>query len=137
MMAASGGDAEIFRRAYGLWDEHGPQGLREFLHEDVEVSDPPDMIDAKTTHGPDAFVEHWEERLKDLDISVTVEEATELGSGRVFVVLRITAAGSETGIAFEETHVHLGEVRDGQVYRVQIYRDLDAARQAAGLPPDG
>jgi ketosteroid isomerase-like protein len=132
-----GDDAELVRRGYGLWNERGPGGLSEFLHEDGEVSDPPDMIDGKTTHGREAFVEHWEERLKDLDISLAIDEIAELGEGRVLLVISITAAGSGTGISFEEQHAHLIELREGKIYRVQIYRDLPAARREAGLPADG
>jgi ketosteroid isomerase-like protein len=68
---------------------------------------------------------------------VDVERVSEGSDGRVAIVLRMRARGKESGLELTERTAHIWTLRDGRLFRNELYREPEEALRELGLPPDG
>jgi ketosteroid isomerase-like protein len=102
----------------------------------VELCEWPEAPGAQTYRGPDGlrqalgrWFEAWE--WMHLDIAEIVD-----AGDRVLVSLNQRARGSGSGAEVELTSHNVYTFRDGNVTRVQLFIDREAAVAAAGLTPN-
>ena len=93
---------------------------------------------APDDHGPiigrdamRAYVADWYEMFPDLTISV--EDITDAGPGRVIAVSHIAGTARASGVPAELRFAVVWTIRDGKIVRGREYLTMDEALQAAGL----
>jgi ketosteroid isomerase-like protein len=103
------------------------------------VSDPAAELDLSTAY-PDGPVVRLETVTEFLDTqpwgrttTFEPESFRAVGSDRVLVFLRVHGIGAGSGIEVEGRFAHLLTVRDGRVFRTEVYTDRSKALEAAGL----
>ena len=69
--------------------------------------------------------------------NVEVERVAEGADGRVAIVLMMRARGKESGAELTERTAHIWTLRDGRLFRNELYREPEEALHALGLPPHG
>jgi ketosteroid isomerase-like protein len=67
--------------------------------------------------------------------SVDVERVAEGSDGRVAIVLKMRARGKESGLELTERTAHIWTLRDGRLFRNELYREPEEALRELGLPP--
>lgn len=130
------GNEEIVTRVFEAWNEGDLEDVLPFVAEGIEwleVEGVPDSTGAEV-HGRaqvrsmlESLYETWEHyRLEP-------EEVRAVGEDRVVAVLREVARGRASGIDVASRWGYVITFRDGQVARVEAYRDPDHALKAAGM----
>lgn len=69
------------------------------------------------------------------DWTVVVEDTREAADGRVVIVMTMRARGRESGVTVESRTAHVWTVRDGMLWRNQMFREPERALEELGLPP--
>jgi ketosteroid isomerase-like protein len=77
------------------------------------------------------ILEAWYEAMDEW--SAEPEDIVDLG-GQVLMTIRVRARGRTSGVRIEERGYAIFRTRDGKVLRCDEFADLQAAREAAGLP---
>ena len=130
---------EIAKRVIEHWDD--PAFLGDWAHPEIEF----EMTGAggTTVHGVEAMQEAFTQFLKSWDrFQTVVEEAIDLGDGRVFVLTLFQGHGKESGIPIEGMRgAALFGFRDDKVAKLSLYPIRAEGMAAAGLsegdsPPD-
>jgi ketosteroid isomerase-like protein len=114
------------RRDWAEWEAHH--------HPDVLWSNPPEAPDSGIRRGVGEVRGIFDELL-DLggDWQVEVEEIAAVGKERVLMRGRSVFVGRASGIPIEDPVLQLFDLEDGRVRRVQTFRSLPEALEAAGL----
>jgi ketosteroid isomerase-like protein len=84
-------------------------------------------------HGPEALAANIAQ-IREVfgDVSWRPREVIDL-DGRLLVRVRLEATADHTALPFAEDIGHLYTLREGRVLRLDIYRNWEEARAAAGL----
>lgn len=69
------------------------------------------------------------------DWTVMVEDTREAADGRVVIVMTMRARGRESGVTVESRTAHVWTVRDGKLWRNEMFREPERALEELGLPP--
>jgi ketosteroid isomerase-like protein len=69
------------------------------------------------------------------DWTVMVEDTREAADGRVVIVMTMHARGRGSGVTVESRGAHVWTVRDGKLWRNELFREPEHALQELGLPP--
>ena len=69
------------------------------------------------------------------DWTVVVEDTREAADGRVVIVMTMRARGRESGVTVESRTAHVWTVRDGRLWRNEMFREPERALEELGLPP--
>lgn len=129
-------NGEIATRLFDAWNEGDLEDVMPLVAagiEWLEVGGVPDKTGAEI-HGQaqvrsmlESLYETWQHyRLEP-------EEVRAVGDDRVVAVLLEVARGRASGVDVASRWGYLMTFRDGQVARVEAYRDPDQALEAAGL----
>jgi ketosteroid isomerase-like protein len=127
-------NVEAVKRVYERWSQGD-------FATSIDVMDPlvllvmrPEFPDAGTYLGIDAvlgytrgFLDPWPR------IAIEAEEITEAGD-TVVVAVRQSGVGSESGAATEFGYFHVWWFRGCKAIRLETFRELAEAVEAAGLP---
>jgi len=130
-------NVELVEALFATWNREGYKAFLEHVAEDiewVEVAGRPERGKGDETggrerlrEGLESLFDAWEEyRLEP-------QEVRDLGDDRVLAVLREVARGRGSGIEVGDLWGYVITVRDGQLARVEAYRDHEEALAAAGL----
>jgi ketosteroid isomerase-like protein len=132
----SQGNVELVRAMLDAWNDGGPEDLVGFMadeHEWVEVEGRPEAADP-ARRGRDAMqsslnalFDAWE------TYRLEPEEVREVAGGRVLAVVREVARGRSSGVEVASRWGYLITVRDGEIVRVEAYRDADKALEAVRM----
>src|SRR3954453_11246380 len=128
---------ELAEAMYAAWNESGSEGLMEFLAEDCEWHDAPDLPDARVVRGKKAIGEllHvWEEGGGGLRLKLEPRELTCEGNQWVAVATALLAGDGSGAIMLADEWCHVGDVRDGKVYRLRNFFTAEQARAPARRP---
>jgi hypothetical protein len=136
LMALSSGERDWLDRLYAVWNESGPEGMRqEVWHASIVWHDPPDAPDADAYRGVDAVVEHLSERLEAVGhASVTVDGAWWAGGRETLVIdISLRSGGRSSGIEVDVPVFHVLRIGNGRVIEVWEYFQRHQALEAVGL----
>ena len=87
----------------------------------------------REVRGHDELVAFNERQVEGFDaLSMTPERFID-GGDRVVVPFTLGGRASFSGLPVEFSFVHVGTYRDGKIVRLDVYANLDAALEAAGL----
>jgi ketosteroid isomerase-like protein len=125
----------LVEAALKAWDMGNVQAFTDHMAEDVvwiEVSGRPEGP-ATERHGRDrlrrgleSLFEAWESYRLDV-------EGVHAAGDRVLAIVRETARGRASGVEVDGRWGYLITVEDGEIVRVEAYRDADQAIAVAGL----
>jgi ketosteroid isomerase-like protein len=126
-----GGNGELARRGFELWNERDFDGLLTLFHEDAvwDMSHfgVPDMGAFQGHDGLKRFYAEWLQAFPDS--SIEVEGVEEVGDWTLTVVLQIVSGGaSGTPVPFR--YGGIGHWRDGRLDFVENHSDVEQARIA-------
>ena len=114
------GTLQYFRWVYADVSEAGP--LEERWHEDVVLRQSPEMPGTAGTFTGDCTAD------------VSVRTLTRPNSGSRYVLrVDVRGKGRGSGIELGDELGHLIELRDGKVFRLDVYMDWESGRRAAGV----
>jgi ketosteroid isomerase-like protein len=126
-------NVELARRAFEAWNERGPEGLRQFVAEDFEFHDPPNLPDSRVLRGRDATAAYLANQVEVIgDMKFTIVEVKELGR-KVLLRTKLDVHGAESGLVVPAELTHVVEVADGKLQRSRGFFTWDEALEAAGL----
>jgi ketosteroid isomerase-like protein len=133
--ALSADSVEVVRKAWEAWERGDMQALFDFydpaVEWDMSESDVPDMGVYRGHEGVRKFFREW---MAPFDDYYAHAEDFRLGTEGVLVRMRQGGRGRESGVDVEMPPLwQLYRLRAGRAVRVEIYRDENRARQAAGL----
>jgi ketosteroid isomerase-like protein len=126
---------EVVRTAWEAWERGDTRALFDFYDPAVEwdmtESLVPDMGVFRGHEGVRTFFREW---MAPFDEYYAHAEDFNLGSEGVLVRMRQGGRGKESRVDVEMPPLwQLYRLRDGRAVRVEIYRDEERAREAAGL----
>jgi ketosteroid isomerase-like protein len=114
------------RRDWAAWESHH--------HPDVEWCDPPELPDAGVHHGVGGIRRFFVDLLETGDEwHVEVEDVSSVGPQRVLMRGRSGGVGRGSRIPFEDPFFQLFDLDESRVRRVQTFRTVTEALEAAGL----
>jgi ketosteroid isomerase-like protein len=125
-------DLAVLRTAYAAWTESGPEGVRPFLHDEVEIHDPPQLPDAAVHRGMDAAMvryREWQEALGAMRLRV--KEIVPAGDEYV-VIFDIHVEGPSSGVPLTGEAAHATLMVDGKARRQRAFFSAAEAFAAAG-----
>jgi uncharacterized protein (TIGR02246 family) len=126
---------ELVQSAFEAWNRGDLDGFAEHAAEDVawvEVTGRPDALAserrgrAQMREGLGALFDAFESYHLDL------RELHDLGD-RVVAIVREVARGRASGVEIDGRWGYVISVRDGEMVRIEAYRDPDLALEATGL----
>ena len=115
----------------------GFEALLPFVHEEFEMTTPPDLASEPGTYTGHDGVRRWfESFLEAVDqLRIEPQEIRE-AEHEVVVRFRMTARGRSTGLEAVQEAAALCTVLDGKVHRMRFVAGWDDALRQAGLPPE-
>jgi ketosteroid isomerase-like protein len=128
---------ELAEAMYEAWNTRGAEGLMEFLTEDCEWHDAPDLPDARIVYGRAAIAEllHvWEEGGGGLRLKLEPKELSSEGNRWVAVATALLAGDGSGAIMLNDEWCHVGDVRDGKIHRLRNFFSREQAFEAARQP---
>jgi uncharacterized protein len=126
---------ELVQSAFEAWNRGDLEGFAEHAAEDVawvEVTGRPDALAserrgrAQMREGLGALFDAFESYHLDL------RELHDLGD-RVVAIVREVARGRASGVEIDGRWGYVITLRDGEMVRIEAYRDPDLALEATGL----
>lgn len=124
---------QYFTWLYAHADAAGP--FAERWHEEVVMRQSPEVPGtAGTFRGLDGIREAMSELGESYaDIAWDPVEVRELGDDRYAIRINVSGKGHGSGIELASELGHLVELRDGKVFRLDVYMDWESALKAAGI----
>jgi ketosteroid isomerase-like protein len=122
------------RDAFNAWAVGDNEPLLELASPDFVIDDHTVPEDTTGPRGPEALVELLA-RLTEAfdDYRVELREMTDLGDGRLLLILRTSGTGRGSKIEMDGEVGEILVLRDGLVVRADVYPSPSDARRAAGL----
>jgi ketosteroid isomerase-like protein len=139
LRAMSSANLDLVRSIFAAW-ERGDYSSADWADPEIEfvVADGPDPGSWK---GLPAIAEWLRDRLRTIeDFRIAVDEARELDSERVLVLVRASGRWKRSGLELGQMRtegVNLFHVRGGKVTRFVRYLDRERALAELGLAPEG
>jgi ketosteroid isomerase-like protein len=128
-------DVELVRSAFEAWNRGDIDGFAALAAEDIawlEVSGRPEggaserFGRERLRRSLESLFDAWE------SYHVEVERIEEAGE-RVLAIVREVARGRASGMEIDGRWGYLATVRNGEIVRIEAYRDAVLALQAAGV----
>jgi len=123
----------VVRRAVGALNERDIDGYLACCTEDVRLFPPTAEIEGAYV-GPSG-VRRFFADIQDAgpDFRLEVERLESIEPGLVLASVRAIASGRTTGIDTDLQITNIYDLDNGKIRRVRVFRDRDAALEAAGL----
>jgi ketosteroid isomerase-like protein len=132
-------NVEIVRRAIEAFNRHGVESLVSGSFYSPEIVFDPSSAGIPGTgvyHGLDEigafFEEDWFGAFPFEEWELDVEELIDHGD-QVIAMTRQRGRGASSGVAAELELANIFTLRDGEILRLDLYRDREKALEAAGL----
>jgi ketosteroid isomerase-like protein len=126
-------NVELARRGYEAFKRGDVEAVLEFLDPQIEVHDSPELPDRRVWHGYEGFVGNLS-NMFDIVQGFELEPDEFIDAGeKLLVAVRVRGHGRSSGIAMEDHLLHVWAIRDRKGTRLEVYRDREQAREAAGL----
>jgi uncharacterized protein len=130
-----GTNIELVKSAFDAWNQGSVEAFTDHMAEDVawlEVSGRPEgpaterLGRDRLRKGLESLFDAWE------SYRVEIEQIDDVGD-RVVVVVREFGRGRASGVEVDGRWGYLVTVRDGEIVRVEAYREARQALEIAGL----
>jgi ketosteroid isomerase-like protein len=130
-MAAT--NVELVRRGFEAMSEEGGEGMLPFVHPDFEVTTPASLAAEPDTYRGREGVRRWFDSFYEAvdEIRFEAHEYRAVGE-KVVVPFTMRVRGRTTGIEAEQTAVQVWQLREGKVFRMEIFATVDEAMEALG-----
>jgi ketosteroid isomerase-like protein len=124
---------ETIRAFYERWDRDDVPGFSQLLADDAEFLSPAGAIDPAGRRGPSGFAAV--RRAVGERFGTFSHEIRELHDAHEQVLASVVfrAEGTDVGGAFEQPEFHVWTFRDGKIARLDWFRSLAEALNAAGM----
>jgi ketosteroid isomerase-like protein len=116
---------ELLRRGYELLNRDGVAGIADMLDRDFEVQTAPELPEAGTYRGLEAFgtlIETLSEPFEDLRVEPL--QFIEVQRDLVVVPLHIIGRGKLSGVALDSDVLHVWTLRDQKALRLRVFTTL-------------
>ena len=125
---------ELVRAAYAAFNRGDFEAVAAALHPEVEWHPYLAGLERRVYRGPGAIRTMWSSLQEGFGGTLRVElpEVVDCGGDQVVAVIEARGAGSGSGVEVRQGWAQLFTLRDGLVFRVEPYRNRDAALEAAG-----
>lgn len=125
---------QLLKDAFVRWNSGDRSVWLDTIDPDIELHTPL----TSTRGGPYRGHEGFRQWLRDIDEQfetweIRADEWTIVNDVLIFGKGSIHARGRGSGVEFDQELVWLFYVRDGMLYRYEVFYDLDEGRRAAGL----
>ncbi len=132
-------NTKLVRDAFEAVNRDGWQAILPLIDPEFELTTPPELAMEPDTYRGHAGVRRYFESFEDAmdDIRIVPDGEFLAAGDKVFFPFRLSARGRETGIEAEQRAFQVWTLRDGKGLRAEVFATREAAREAAGLPPDG
>src|SRR3954447_24349241 len=130
---------EIVRSAIAAFDRGDFEAVLRLSHEDVVITQPPELpgvspeqrghsgvLEAFSIWGP----EQWD------DYRFEILKVAAAPGDKVFVTIRTTGRGKQSGVEVEMNFSFVFTVREAKIIEWRLFVQEDQALEAAGLPDD-
>lgn len=119
-------------RSFEIWLSGDVEGALALMSEDIEIHVPPELANAGTYRGHDAFlrwINDWDEAWTDYEMEVV--SSAPAGERHVVSAVRQRAKGAGSGVEVAMDVVWLTEVRDEKIAALHLYTTEEEARRVA------
>jgi ketosteroid isomerase-like protein len=127
-------EVELIRRWTDAFNRRDFDTMLDSLDPEVELHEWPTAPGAETYRGPegalraiDKWFDVWEW------MRVEIEDIVEAGNDRVLVTLHQRAKGKGSTIEVEIKSFNVYTFRDGRLFRIELFTELEPALESAGL----
>ena len=134
-------NVELVRRAFEVFNQGGVEAIISggFLSPEIVLDTSATGIPGTGVYrGHDEvrafFEDDWFAVFPFEEWELEVGELVDHG-GQVFAMTRQRGRGASSGVAAELVLANIFTLRDGEVVRIELYRDREKALEAAGLSP--
>lgn len=129
-------DVETIVSAFQLLDSDNYEKALAIVDESFEMVTTAEVASEPDVYtGPAGVRRWWESFLEAMDyVRLEVEHVHPTGDGRAIIEFEIRTRGRASGIETGLRAVGLATAKDGKLMRLQLFTNLRAAREAAGLP---
>jgi ketosteroid isomerase-like protein len=128
-------NVEVVRTAIAAFDRGDFEDVLRLCDEDIVISQPPELPGAPAEqHGHRGVLEAyavWPEQWDDYRIELLRIAAAP--GGKVFVTMRTSGRGKQSGVEVEMDFSFVFTVRDGKITEWRLFVQEDQALEAAGL----
>jgi ketosteroid isomerase-like protein len=131
-------NVELVRRGMEAWNREDLAELMALSDPDVEFVSIFAGMEGRTYRGYDGLREYfadirdtWSEFHRD------IEEIIDAGGDQVIVSFHLRGTARASGVSVDENVTTVFRLRNGQLYRMIVFRDRDDALEAAGLQKSG
>ena len=119
------GDAQLLTRVYEAFNTGGVRAVSDYIHPDAEFIDPVEFPGADHYMGREAVISYLENFVEAWGVVNIVIEEFHGAGGRVGAQLCIELRGATSGYETEMRVMHVIDIEDGQVRRVQGFFDRE------------
>jgi ketosteroid isomerase-like protein len=126
-------NVDLVRKTYAAFNRGDYETVAGALHPEIEWRPYLGALEGSVYRGRDEIREMWL-RLEDGfgdSFHVEIQELVDWGD-RVLIVLEASAKGPGSGVEVRQSWVQAATMRDGLVFRVEPFSDLESARKALG-----
>jgi ketosteroid isomerase-like protein len=128
-------NVEVVRGLLDAWSQRRVDAILNLIHEDIEWH--PALAGGMegTVYRGHRDIRSWLRELDDVwaELSHEIEEARDVGEGRVLVLGHFHAVGRESGVPINQPQGFLFTIDDGKVAVGWAFASQEQALEAAGL----
>jgi ketosteroid isomerase-like protein len=130
-------DVESIVATFRLLDSDTYEDAIELVDEEFEMVTTPDLASEPDTYtGPEGVRRWWESFLDVMEwVRLEVQEVHPVDEHRAILEFQIHTRGRASGIETDQRAVGLATARDGKLYRLAFFTELEPARAAPGRTP--
>ena len=127
-------NTDVVRQAWRAVSSDGELRF-ELWGEDLRIENMPEFPIQGSYSGYDGLA-RWRDDIAEVieDLRFDVQEAIDLGDGRVLSVQRALGRATHTGIEMDVLWASVLTLREGRIVHAQGYWTPEQAREAVGLP---
>ena len=133
-------DLELYREGIAAWSRGDRDWVLERATDDFEFHAAQMFPGIRPVYeGREGLKDFWREFIEEpwSELELEVERAELLPDGRVIAQLRFCGTGRGSGAEVTVRYVHVAEFREGELARVDGFREWHEALAAAGEEPSG
>jgi ketosteroid isomerase-like protein len=127
-------NVELVRRGMEAWNREDLDALMALSDPDVEFASIFAGMEGRTYRGYDGLREYFDD-MRDTwsEFHRDIEEMFDAGDDQVVVFFHLRGTARASGVSVDEDVTTVFRLRNGQLYRMVVFRDRDEALKAAGL----
>jgi ketosteroid isomerase-like protein len=119
------GDAQLVTRVYDAFNTGGVRAAADYIHPDAEFIDPVELPGADHYMGREAVIAYLDNFVEAWGVVNVVIEEFHGAGGRLGAQIRIDLKGAASGLETVMRVVHVIDIEDGQIRRVQAFFDRE------------